>query len=124
MHDGFVYRLRLDDDLLLKICGQGHMSHDDVWCLWISRVRPRSPLAFGKNHLCKKRKGPFYFNALLGHYLEVSGSRLILIYIMARLLDLAFGFFVMASGEVAFLVKRMPVSIGLEGFNVNPLPAD
>jgi hypothetical protein len=35
-----------------------------------------------------------------------------------------FAFFAVASGEVAFLVKRMPVSIGLEGFNVNPLPAD
>jgi hypothetical protein len=53
-----------------------------------------------------------------------SGSRLILIHVIARLPGLAFAFFAVASGEVAFLVKRMPVSIGLEGFNVNPLPAD
>ena len=37
--------------------------------------------------------------------------------------QLAFGFFAVASGEVAFLVKRI-VSIGLEGFKVNPLMAD
>ena len=80
--------------------------------------------AFRKAHPCKKRRAFSIFNARLGHDLEVSVSRLILIYIMARLLDLALGFFAVASGEVAFLVKRMPVSIGLEGFSVNPLPAD
>ena len=51
-----------------------------------------------------------------------SGSRLF--YVITRLPGLAFGFFAVASGEVAFLVNRMPVCIGLEGFNVNPLVAD
>ena len=46
-----------------------------------------------------------------------------LIYVIACSPGLALGFFAVASGEVAFLVKRI-VSIGLEGFNVNPLPAD
>ena len=46
-----------------------------------------------------------------------------LIYVIARSPGLAFGFFAVASGEVALLVKRI-VSIGLEGFNVNPLLAD
>jgi len=41
-----------------------------------------------------------------------------LIYVRARSPGLAFGFFAVASGEGAFLVKRI-VSVGLEGFNVN-----
>lgn len=52
-----------------------------------------------------------------------SGSRLMLIYVIARSPGLAIGFLAVASGDVAFLVKRI-VSIGLEGFNVNPLLAD
>jgi hypothetical protein len=46
-----------------------------------------------------------------------------LIYVIARSPGLAIGFLAVASGDVAFLVKRI-VSIGLEGFNVNPLLAD